>query len=163
MIKVHGVNVWDTAVLGPNAKDLVRIIGSYPRVGEIYITSGSDGAHGPHSPNGSLHYRDAAIDIGFGGPTAKGAALGRDVASWLFQFRKNIDELIFRDLRDGKEFGVKSGALLDYGNATYQDHINHVHFGVFPAHTKKILAALPPPPGPPGPPPFRLPAAVRYL
>lgn len=162
MIKVHGVNVWNEAVLGPNAKNLVRIVGRYPRAGEIYITSGSDGDHGPHSPGGSLHYRDAAIDIGFGGPTDKGAALGRDVAAWLYQYRKNIDELIFRDLRDGKEFGVKNGALLNYGNATYQDHIDHVHFGVFPVHTTKILAALPPVPQP-GPPPFQLPAAMRYI
>ena len=143
------VRVNPGVVIGPVGTLLVRIVGFYPKWGEVYITSGYRAGASDH--HGGLSYDGsptAAIDIGGGGLNPAGSIRMRDVAKWLYdRFADDTVELIHTTpFRDDDGFYVKNqrrnpgGSI--YGAKTIAEHRDHVHFATSRALAEKILAQL---------------------
>lgn len=101
------------------------------------------GTSGTRSDSGSFHdwASQIAIDVGGGGATTAGAARMRALIDQLiWPNRQHFAEVIFRDLRSGREFGIKWGAPLNFGDDTYSDHENHVHTAATLTGARRVLA-----------------------
>ncbi len=146
---VRRINIKPGLKVGPVGKLLVQILESYPRKGEITITSayrpGTSDHHGGLSYGGSP---TAAIDIGGGGLNPVGSRRMRDVAKWLYDnFAGDTVELIHTTpYNDDDGFYVKNqkkypgGGI--YGPETRAQHRDHVHFATSKALAGKILSRL---------------------
>lgn len=147
------IKIWPTVKLNTVGSRIVHefIERHYAKVGEIYVTAGTDGVHA----KGSYHYGRiyngsvaAAIDFGFldGVATNIGDVRGRDFAKWLYDyFGGNTIELIHSTpFANDRGFYVKNGVRMPGGGvydlATRNAHRNHVHLALS-AHQLDLIAA----------------------
>jgi hypothetical protein len=147
------VAVWEGVNLSSQAQKLIHeALSYYNRAHQIYITSAT------RSDPGSFHdwASQMAVDVGFGGRTPEGAELGHHFVVWIWPVRHLFAEIIFRDYRNGNQYGIKWGQPLNYGNSTYSAHENHVHLAMTEASARQFRdwakkQAPKPPPAPPAP------------
>lgn len=150
------LNVYSYVELNPTGTLIVELALHFPKVNEIYVTSGMDGDHGPR-PDGSYHYGHltyngspaAAVDFGAydKAGTAQGDLRMRDLARWfedVMPGAASIVELIHTTpFADDNGFYVKNGQrIASYGAATDAAHLNHVHLAMSQAQLKAALARL---------------------
>lgn len=134
---------------GPLGNRMIALVERYyPKVGEIYVTSGTDGDHGGSSHHYGLSYQGsptAAIDFGGGGVTPEGSRRMRDFAKWLYDlfWDLTVEEVHTTPYRDDQGFYVKNqvkrpngGGI--YGTATKEGHRNHVHWATSAALMTRI-------------------------
>lgn len=144
-----GVKVNPGVKVGRVGGLLVRILGHYPKVGEIYITSAY--RKGARDHHGGLTYQGsptAAVDIGAGGVNPEGSRRLRDVAKWLYDTFADliVEEIHTTPYNDDRGFYVKhqrknpGGSV--YGAQLRAQHRDHVHFATSEDLAHKILARL---------------------
>ncbi|HEX9539339.1 MAG TPA: LysM domain-containing protein [Streptosporangiaceae bacterium] len=153
--KAGVLNVYSYVELNPTGTSIVELAAHFPKVNEIYVTSGMDGDHGQR-PDGSYHYGHltyngspaAAVDFGaydMAG-TAEGDRRMRDLARWfedVMPGTASIVELIHTTpFADDDGFYVKNGQRASYDAATEAAHLNHVHLAMSQAQLSAALARL---------------------
>jgi hypothetical protein len=132
---------------------IADIVGLAPNAGELYITSGMDGDHGPVSHHyGTLTYQGsptAADDVGGGGFTAAGSLHMRDFARWVYEtFPGDVVELIHTTpYADDQGFYIRHGVKKPNGTgwldpATMAAHRNHAHLAMSLAGALAVKARL---------------------
>lgn len=153
--KVGVLNVYNSVKLNSTGKQIVKLASFYPKAHEVYVTSGTDGNHGPR-PNGSFHYGHltfesspaAAIDFGaIDHSNGKGDVRMRDLARWfedVIPGAARIVELIHTTpFADDNGFYVKFGQrIATFGAQTDADHLNHVHLALSLAQVTATLARV---------------------
>jgi nucleoid-associated protein YgaU len=154
--KAGVLNVYSYVELNQTGTLIVELASHFPKVNEIYVTSGMDGDHGPR-PDGSYHYGHltyngspaAAVDFGAydKAGTTEGDLRMRDLARWFEDVvpgTASIVELIHTTpFADDNGFYVKDGQrIASYGAATDAAHLNHVHLAMSQAQLTPALARL---------------------
>lgn len=144
---------WSTVTMCAVGLIIAEIMRYYPKSGDLYITSGSDGDHAAVSHhycnlswNGSP---TAAVDFGAGGVTSEGNAKMRDFAKWLYDnYSSYFKELIHSTpYADDQGFYVLDGIKRPngggvYSQATRDAHLNHIHVAMSKATADQLLAKL---------------------
>jgi GH25 family lysozyme M1 (1,4-beta-N-acetylmuramidase) len=134
--------------IGPVGRKILAVAEKYPKVNELYVTSGFRNEPGSHH-NGLSWNGSPTAALNFGAyddpePNSKDQADMRDFAKWLFdKFQDDLAELIHTTpYADDNGFYIQNGVWHNFDQATMAQHLNHVHVAMSAASADRILAKL---------------------